>query len=97
MPMWRGGIFIRKDMFNFKYEQRGSTPIKELIQKLSGIKRDFLVPLGIGIIISAILMNISFTSKFRRDIETEARKLGMVYPSEINTVNTKPGKDWDYD
>ena len=95
--MWRGGIFIRKDLFKVKYEQRGSAFIKEFIQKLSGIKRSFLVPLGIGIIISAILMNISSISKFRKDVEAEARKLGMVYPIEINTVNTNPGKDWYYD
>jgi hypothetical protein len=38
-------------------------------------------------------MNISSISKFRKDVEAEARKLGMVYPIEINTVNTNPGKD----
>lgn len=38
-------------------------------------------------------MNISYKSKSRRNVETEARKLGMVYPSEISNVNTKSWKD----
>ena len=48
-----------------------------------------LISLGVGLLISAILMNISFGNKLSGDVETEARKLGMVYPSEIKTVDVK--------
>jgi hypothetical protein len=44
----------------------------------------------VGILISAILMNISYGRKYQSDVETEARKLGMVYPSEIKTIEIKP-------
>ena len=54
--------------------------------KLNG---SILISLGVGILISAILMNISLRNKFSTDVETEARKLGMVYPAEIRTIEVK--------
>lgn len=49
-----------------------------------------LISLGIGIIISAILMNISYSVRMNFQIENEARKLGMIYPSESKVLNTEP-------
>lgn len=43
-----------------------------------------------GILISAILMNISYGKKYQNDVETQARKLGMVYPAEMKTIEIKP-------
>lgn len=34
-------------------------------------------------------MNLSYSNKTLYYVETEARKLGMVYPSEIKVINTK--------
>lgn len=39
--------------------------------------------MGIGILISAILMNISYKSQLKFNIETKAREMGMVYPEEL--------------
>lgn len=35
-------------------------------------------------------MNLSFSSRYERDIEAEARRLGMVYPEEIQSVEVNP-------
>mgnify|MGYP001212152809 CR=1 FL=1 len=41
------------------------------------------IPLGIGILFAAILMNFSHGVLSDKEIEIEARKLGMIYPDEI--------------
>jgi len=41
------------------------------------------VALGTGILIGAILMNLSSVMNMDRGIEERARDLGMVYPEEI--------------
>lgn len=40
--------------------------------------------------VSAILMNMSLSLKTKVNIEEEARKLGMIYPSEAKVVITEP-------
>lgn len=77
-------------MRSSRYEKRGGLIIKKLIQKFNSLKRDFLIPLGVGILISAILMNLSYATKMHFNVESEARKLGMVYPNEIKVINDKP-------
>ncbi len=54
------------------------------------MKYNLCISIGIGIIVSAILMNISYSIKLNYLVEQEARKLGMVYPSEIKVLNTEP-------
>jgi hypothetical protein len=46
--------------------------------------------LGIGIIISAILMNMAYATKLNISIEREARKLGMIYPIETKVLEEEP-------
>ncbi|TFZ39940.1 hypothetical protein E4100_06660 [Soehngenia longivitae] len=41
------------------------------------------IPLGVGVLLAAILMNFSYGSLSDKEIEIEARKLGMIYPEEI--------------
>jgi hypothetical protein len=45
-----------------------------------------LIPLGIGIIISALLMNMAYSTRLNLNIEKEARKLGMNYPTETKVL-----------
>lgn len=84
-------------MFSIRYEKGGGTIIKKLVQNLQNIDGKILAAIGMGMLISAILMNMSYSKKFQRDVEVEARKLGMVYPSEIKTIEVKPWKDDIYD
>jgi len=49
-----------------------------------------LITLGIGILISALLMNLSYATKMQFNVEKEARKLGMIYPTETKAINVKP-------
>lgn len=44
-------------------------------------------------IIAAILMNLSYSHKLKYNIEKEARKLGMKYPSEIKVMDPKEDKE----
>jgi len=77
-------------MYTSKYEKRGGITIKKFIQNIIAVKGDFLIPLGIGILIAAILMNLSYAVKMQFNVEKEARKLGMVYPTEIKAINVEP-------
>jgi len=43
-----------------------------------------LISLGTGIIIGAILMNITYMAGVNLKIEDKARAMGMVYPDEIS-------------
>ncbi|WP_057978179.1 hypothetical protein [Caloramator mitchellensis] len=46
--------------------------------------RNFLLGLGIGIVITAILMSFTTTKNMtNQQIEIKARELGMKYPDEI--------------
>lgn len=45
-----------------------------------------MIPLGIGIIISAIFMNMAYSSKLSLNIEKQARELGMIYPTETKVL-----------
>ena len=51
------------------------------------MKYNLCISIGIGIIISAILMNTIYTVKLNSLVEQEARKLGMIYPSEIKVLD----------
>ena len=53
------------------------------------IKCNVLIPLGVGLIISALLMNLSYSTLFKSRVEREARKLGMIYPYENKVLNTE--------
>lgn len=52
-----------------------------------------LVPLGIGIIVSAIIMNISYAAKVNINVEKKARALGMIYPYELKVMEEGEAKD----
>lgn len=41
------------------------------------------IALGAGIILGAVLMNLSLAFSMNRSIEEKARNLGMVYPEEV--------------
>lgn len=43
-----------------------------------------------GILIAAMLMNIGYSTKDKLNVEIEARKLGMIYPSEAKVINREP-------
>ena len=79
-----------------KYAKRGGIIIKKFLQKISRIKCNILIPLGIGIIISAVLMNMAYSAKLNLNIEKEARKLGMVYPAEKKVLEgtQEEEKEW---
>lgn len=51
-----------------------------------------MIPFGIGILVATILMNISYSTKVDFDIETKARKMGMIYPSEIKAIELDKGE-----
>lgn len=40
-----------------------------------------------GIIIAAVLMNLSYSVKAKFKVEEEARKMGMIYPTEIRAID----------
>jgi hypothetical protein len=46
------------------------------------MKCNLCISIGIGIIISALLMALSYSIRIDYMVEQEARKLGMIYPSE---------------
>ena len=46
-----------------------------------------MVSLGIGIIIAAILMQFYTYYTLRWNVESEAKKLGMVYPTEDKVLD----------
>ncbi len=45
------------------------------------------LPFGIGLIISAILMNISYRATINLNVEKKARALGMIYPHELRVMD----------
>ncbi len=47
--------------------------------------------LGVGLMIGALLMSISFQTKVNFNIEEKARARGMVFPEEIR-VNLEKGE-----
>lgn len=48
--------------------------------------------LGVGLMIGALLMSISFQTKINFNIEEKARARGMVFPEEIR-VNLEKGEE----
>jgi hypothetical protein len=44
-----------------------------------------------GIMIGAIVMNITFMSGASTNIEEKARAMGMVYPDEIRALSAEEG------
>lgn len=71
----------------FRYEKGGGIAIKKLIQRLWRLEGDLFIALGLGILMGTILMNISYKAKTQFNVETEARKLGMIYPSEVKVLD----------
>lgn len=51
-----------------------------------------LIALGCGIMMGAILMNLSFIMSVNGSVEEKARDLGMVYPEEVR-VNLEEGNE----
>ncbi len=43
-------------------------------------------------IISAVLMNMSYSINSRFRVEAQARKMGMIYPSEARAMDLKDGE-----
>lgn len=51
-----------------------------------------LVSLGAGILIGAIVMNITYMAGVNLRVEEKARAMGMVYPDEIHVLSNEEGK-----
>lgn len=52
------------------------------------INSDYLIGIGIGIIIGVLLINLTVLNfSISANVEKEARKMGMVYPSEIKILD----------
>ncbi|MDX9916838.1 MAG: hypothetical protein RBT15_02330 [Gudongella sp.] len=47
------------------------------------------IPLGIGIIIAAVLLNLAHSVMLKADVETRARAMGMVYPGEEKVLEAE--------
>ncbi|HCW74034.1 MAG TPA: hypothetical protein DHM90_09845 [Clostridiaceae bacterium] len=62
------------------------------METLQKVKSDVLIALGSGILIGAVLMNLSGVMSVNGKIEDKARDLGMVYPEEIR-VNLEEGNE----
>lgn len=46
-----------------------------------------LIAFGAGIIVAALLMQMSYYSTLRFQVEREAKKMGMIYPTEQKVLN----------
>jgi hypothetical protein len=56
------------------------------------MKSEVLISLGTGILIGAIVMNITYMAGVNLRVEEKARALGMVYPDEIHVLSDEEGK-----
>ncbi|MFZ7131472.1 MAG: hypothetical protein ACOWWR_03865 [Eubacteriales bacterium] len=48
---------------------------------------------GVGITLAALLMQISYYTTLRLNVENEARKMGMVYPTEQKVLGQDQKED----
>lgn len=46
-----------------------------------------MIAFGLGLLVASILMNFFGGSALDVDIETEARKKGMIYPDEARVID----------
>lgn len=76
-------------MLKFK-AWKGWSSIKTWFKKIKNLllrhfnDKNFLLGLGVGLIIASLLMNFNIKSKISKvEVEKKAHEMGMMYPEEI--------------